>query len=109
MDMSDEVTKFVAPLPVLGLATDFAITPRLFFKQSVELLYLDISNFRGAITDVNIRLEYNLWKHFGFGGGLNSYRLNIEAYGDQNSFFGFKGSLRTGYTGFLMYVKYYIK
>ncbi|MBA7549234.1 hypothetical protein ES705_41710 [subsurface metagenome] len=33
------VTEFTAPLPVLGLRTDFAITPKLLLKQSIHILY----------------------------------------------------------------------
>ena len=107
LDFSEETASFVAPLPVLGLGATYAITPKLYIKQSVEFLYLEISNFKGAISDINIHLEYNLWKHFGFGGGLNTYQLNIEAYKDKNAFFNFKGSIKTGYTGLLFYAKYY--
>jgi hypothetical protein len=94
-------------LPVLGLGTSFAITPRLYFEQSIDFLYLKISNFKGVITDFNFRLEYNAWKHFGVGGGLNTFRLDIEAFGDKDNFFDFKGTIKTGYTGLLFYAKYY--
>lgn len=108
LGLSEEATSFVAPLPVFGLGTNFAITPKLYIKQSVEFLYLKISNFKGAITDINIQLEYNLWEHFGFGAGLNAYQLDIEAFSDKNTFFNFKGSIKTGYSGLMFYAKYYL-
>lgn len=107
-ELSEKATDFVAPLPVLGIATIFAVTPKLYLEQSVDFLYLKISNFKGVITDVNFRFEYNAWKHFGFGAGLNTFRLDIEAYDDKDNFFDFKGNLKTGYRGLLFYVKYYI-
>lgn len=107
LGISEEVAEFIAPLPVLGLGTNFAITPKLFLKQSIEILYLEISNFKGSITDVNLRLEYNPWKHFGFGLGINSYRLNISIYENDNTFLDFAGSIKTSYTGMLFYGKYY--
>jgi len=104
---SRETASFTAPLPVVGLGTSFAITPKLYLKQSVEVLYLDISNVKGSIVDVNMRLEYNRWKHFGLGLGLNAYRLSIEADTEDNPFFDFQGSVKTGYSGLLFYGKYY--
>jgi hypothetical protein len=107
LGLSEEVADFIAPLPVLGLGANFAITPKLYLKQSFEILYLKISTFKGSIMDVNIRFEYNPWDHFGFGLGLNSYRLNITAYKDDSAFLDFKGTVKTSYTGLLFYGKYY--
>ena len=107
LGLSEEVAEFIAPLPVFGLRTNFAISPKLFLKQSIEILYLEISNFKGSISDINLRLEYNPWKHFGFGLGINSYRLNISIYENDNTFLDFAGSIKTSYTGMLFYGKYY--
>lgn len=108
LDLNEVASDFVAPLPVVGIRSNFAITPKLHLKQSVDFLYMKIANFRGVVSDINVTLEYNLWEHFGVGGGLNAYQLNIEAFGDDNNYFDFKGSIKTGYTGLLLYVKYYI-
>jgi len=107
LGLSDEVADFIAPLPVLGLGANFAITPKLYLKQSIEILYLEISTFKGSISDMNIRFEYDPWKHFGFGLGLNAYRLNITAYKDDSALLDFKGTIKTSYTGILFYGKYY--
>lgn len=107
LHLTNESAHFIAPLPVIGLNSAFAITPKLYLKQSVEFLYLDISNFRGAITDINMRVEYNIWKHFGFGLGINAHKLNIEALQEDQNFFDFKGTLKESYTGIFMYVRYY--
>lgn len=105
--LSEEVAKFIAPLPVLGVSSNFAISPKLFLKQSIEVLYLEISSFKGYITDLNIRMEYNPWKHFGFGLGINTYRLNISASQKDNVGLDFVGSVKTSYTGLLFYGKYF--
>lgn len=107
LGLSEEVANFIAPLPVLGLGANFAITPKLYLKQSIDILYLEIPSFKGSIMDVNIKFEYNPWKNFGFGLGLNSYRLNITAYKDDGTFLDFKGTIKTSYTGILFYGKYY--
>jgi hypothetical protein len=107
LGLSEEVADFIAPLPVFGLGANFAITPKLYLKQSFEILYLKISTFKGSISDLNIRFEYNPWKHFGFGLGLNAYRLNLTAYNDNSAFLDFKGTVKTSYTGILFFGKYY--
>jgi hypothetical protein len=68
---------------------------------------LEISSFKGYITNLNINLEYNPWKHFGFGLGINTYRLNISASQKDNVGLDFVGSVKTSYTGLLFYGKYF--
>ncbi len=107
LHLSEVATHFVAPLPVLGLHTNFAIAPKLFLKQSIEILYLEISDFKGSISDVNFKLEYNTWRHFGLGVGVNSYRLNITGSETSSSLLDFEGVIKTSYTGLMFYGKFY--
>jgi hypothetical protein len=107
LGLSEEIAKFIAPLPVLGVSSNFAISTKLFLKQNIDLLYLEISSFKGYITNLNINLEYNPWKHFGFGLGINTYRLNISASQKDNVGLDFVGSVKTSYTGLLFYGKYF--
>ena len=46
-----ERESITAPLPVLGLRADFAITPKLFLKYHLDFFYLEIDQFEGAVTD----------------------------------------------------------
>ncbi len=105
--VKDESTEFVAPLPVLGLRTDFVITPKFYLKQSIEVLYLRIDNFTGSILDVNLRLEYNTWKHIGFGMGINMYKLAIEGKAESYPGIDMVGSIEIGYTGLQLYGRCY--
>lgn len=106
LNSSASATEFTAPLPVLGLNANFAITPKLYFRQRIELLYLSIQEFTGSINDINIRLEYYPWNHFAVGVGYNSFQLNITAEEDGASFIDFIGKIESGYTGLLLYGKY---
>ncbi len=105
--ISGESVYFVAPLPVLGLRTNFAITPKIILKQSVEILYLEISSYKGNILDFNSKIEYNPWKHFGFGLGVHSHRMNILGHKEGENLFDFNAYIKTGYTGLLFYGKFY--
>lgn len=102
----DESAKVIAPLPVLGFRNSFLIAPKVILKQNVEFLYLKTGSFKGLISDLNMWVEYNPLKHFGFGLGFNTFRFNFTAYesiGDRD----FMGTLSTGFTGMLFYGRYY--
>ncbi|MBW1830073.1 MAG: hypothetical protein JRI74_11740, partial [Deltaproteobacteria bacterium] len=77
-----ESESITAPLPVLSLRADFAITPRWLLLTKFDVFYLEISNFRGAIFDTRVAVEYNPFKNVGFGLSLNSFNLKVEAEGD---------------------------
>lgn len=99
---------FIAPLPTLYLQGIFAITPKLFLKAGYGILYLEIGDFKGAIFDSSIALEYNVWKQVGFGLGFDRFQLEIESE-DSDSYPGvdFVGNLSFSYTGILLYTKIY--
>ena len=103
----DESTSFVAPLPVIGVRNTFLITPKIAIKQSVEVLYIKISNYQGSISDLNIWLEYNPFKHLGIGLGYNTFQLNFNSIQSTENDRNFNGSIETGYTGLLFYGRYF--
>jgi hypothetical protein len=103
----DENTSFVAPLPVIGMRNAFLVTPRIVLKQNLEVLYFKISDYQGSISDLNVWLEYNPFKHFGFGLGYNTFHLNFNSKQNTENDREFKGSIETGYTGLLFYGRYF--
>ncbi len=103
-DTEEDIT---APLPVVGLHLDFAITPKLFLKQSFEVLYLEIGDFKGSIAAFNIACEYNFWKNVGFGIGYDKFDLKLEANGSDYPNIDFIGEIKFAYTGLLLYTKVY--
>lgn len=102
-----EFEKITAPLPVLSLRMDFAITPRFFLRQGFELMYLEIDDFRGAISNSSIALEYKLHEKIGLGLGFDSFRLGLKAKGEDYPEIDFVGTLKFNYTGALLFAKYY--
>ncbi|RLD91783.1 MAG: hypothetical protein DRJ13_17260 [Bacteroidetes bacterium] len=103
----EEGATFVAPLPVLGMRNVFFITPKILVKQSLEVLYIKISNYQGSISDLNVWLEYNPFKHLGFGLGYNTFHFNFNSIQSTGNDREFIGSLETGYTGLLFYGRYF--
>ena len=102
-----ERESITAPLPVLGLRADFAITPKLFLKYSFDFFYLEYDQFEGAVTDTKLALEYNAFKYLGFGIGLDRFNIHIEAEGEDYPNIDFEGSFEFGYLGLMVYCKVY--
>ena len=105
--IGDEEDNITAPLPVFGIKVDFALTPKLFLKQSFGAFYLEYENFKGSIVAATLSLEYNIWKNVGLGIGVDTFRLKIETEGEDYPGIDFMGDLEFSYTGLLLYAKIY--
>ncbi len=105
--IGSEDEDITAPLPVLGLNVDFALTPKLFIKQNIEFFYFEINDFIGTLTSANVALEYNAWKHLGLGIGYDIFRFRIESQGEDYPGIDFTGKIEFGYSGLLLYGKIY--
>jgi hypothetical protein len=102
-----EEESITAPLPVLGLRFDFAITPKFFLKQNIDFFYLQYQNFQGSLVDAKIALEYNVWKHLGFGIAYDYLRIQVKAEGQNYPGIDMVGKLQFGLGGLLLYGKFY--
>jgi hypothetical protein len=100
--------KFTAPLPVIGLRNDFALTPRWFIRSGFQVLYLEYDQFVGSIFQVNAALEYLPWQHVGLGLGFDLLRLQVEADGeDDYPGIDLRGNIEFTYAGLSLYGKIY--
>ncbi len=97
-----------APLPVLKLTGDFALTRKWLLKAGMDLFYLKIGDFEGSIFDATVAAEYNAWKHVGFGLALDFFRAEVNAE-DDDAYPGvdFIGNIDFGVSGLLLYAKVY--
>ena len=105
----DEFTSesITAPLPVFNLRGDFAITPKWFLRTKVQLFYLELGEFRGGITDVNLGLEYMVFRNVGFGLNVEKLDLLVEAEGGDYPGVDFVGRFEFDYLGAMLYLKFY--
>jgi hypothetical protein len=94
-----------APLPVLTLRGDFALTRKLFLKMQWDVFYLKISDFEGSILSALLAIEYNFWKNVGLGLGYNDFRVHVEAKGSDYPGISFKGDIDFQIRGFQLYAK----
>jgi hypothetical protein len=99
---------FTAPLPVIGLRSDIALTPKWFVRSGFQVLYLEIDRFEGAIFQANAALEYLPWKHVGIGLGFDLLHLEIEAEGKEDyPGIDLRGNIEFTYAGLSVYGKVY--
>ena len=103
-DVKEDIT---APLPVVGLGFDFAITPKWIIRQQVDLFYLEYGDFAGGIQSINFALEWLTWKHVGFGLGVDAMRVFVEANGSDYPGVDFRGDVEFSYLGAQLYLKAY--
>jgi opacity protein-like surface antigen len=99
---SEDVT---APLPVIGARFDVVLSEHWRFKSGVDVFYLQYENWRGALVDSGLGVEYLPFKHVGFGLGFNTVRYGIKA--DESGELGgnWSGQLRYDFAGALLYIK----
>lgn len=102
-----ELVDITAPLPTLNFRLEFALTPKLYLRQNIELFYLAYGGFTGSLIDVNIGADYRFNKHFGLGLGFDSFDLRLEANGKDYPEMDFNGDIGFKYTGLMLYAKYY--
>jgi hypothetical protein len=96
-----------APLPVFGLRADFAITPKWLIKSYFDFFYLEYEQFKGAVFDTKIAVEYKAFKNVGFGLGLENFNLTIEAEGEDYPAIDLMGEINYNYMGALLYATFY--
>jgi len=73
----DFSTSLTAPLPVVSTRLRYRITPKFSFNISLDFFRLAFDNYSGSFNDLDFRLLYQVTKHVGIGGGLNSNNLNL--------------------------------
>ncbi len=101
-----EDQSFTAPLPVVGLRGEVAVTERWRLKGGADVFYLAYDQYTGLLSDTSLAVEYLPFKHAAFGLGINSVRMKIESDGDNSGGTNLNGELKFNFTGLLMYARY---
>ena len=86
---------------------EFALTPKLFLRQGVEIFYLKYGGFEGNLLNLNLGVDYRITKHFGLGLGADSFALKLAANGKDYPEMNFNGDINFNYVGLMLYGKYY--
>jgi hypothetical protein len=103
-----EEEAITAPLPVVGVRFDYAITPKFFIKQSFDFFYVQYENFQGSLYDAKVGLEYNIWKYVGVGVAYDFFRVQVKAEGQNYPGVDMTGEIQLNYGGLLLYGKFFL-
>ena len=95
--------KFTAPLPTLGLKLDILIAPKWYYRNGFQLFYLQYENFTGTLINFTSAIEYNPWKHVGFGLGIDALHMDLEADGEDYPGIDLRGNVEFDYIGAMLY------
>ena len=71
----------VVLLPTIGIVIDYAITPRLIFRNKLDFFafkVVRISDYRGRIWDGTSNLQYFFSRNVSIGGGIVGSSLRVE-------------------------------
>lgn len=67
-----------APVPMIGLNLDWALTRRLVVRMYSRFFRLNLSEFNGGLNEAGVRLNWYFAKHFGLGLGYDRTDLNLK-------------------------------
>jgi hypothetical protein len=89
-----------APLPVLGVRAEWAISPHIYLDAAGQVFSLSYQGISGNWSDLRAGATWMFSDHFGLGLGYDRFALHVDL-----SKAGFTGRLSLGYQGLLLYVK----
>ena len=80
---SNEGQDVLAPLPVLSIYGQFALTDRWAVGSRLDRFSLDYDKFSGSLTNLALDLQYQPFKHVGFALGYRALAIKAEVEGDR--------------------------
>jgi hypothetical protein len=89
-----------APLPVLGVQGDWAVSPHWIVDGTLQALKIKYQAFNGDWVDFKAGVTYMFSDHFGIGAGFERWETHADV-----SKASFNGRLNYGYQGGLIYFK----
>jgi hypothetical protein len=108
-DNEAESQSFTAPLPALGLESEFILSPKFSLHQSTHLFYIQLNSLQGKMTDLAITLEYKPIRQLGLGTGFNTFAIDIQQSKTKRPLFGdLVGNIGYRHSGILFYAVYYL-
>jgi hypothetical protein len=73
----------LAPLPVLSVYGQFALTDRWAVGSRVDRFSLSYDRYDGSLTSLALDLVYQPFRHFGVGVGYRGLFIKMQATGDR--------------------------
>src|SRR6516164_8688484 len=89
-----------APLPVLGVRGDWAVSDHVYLDASVQVFKLSYQGIDGNWSDLRAGAAWMFNHHFGIGVGYDRFATHVDL--NKGSF---NGRLNVGYSGVLIYAR----
>jgi hypothetical protein len=89
----------LAPLPVLSLYAQVALTDRWALGSRLDRFSLSYGKYDGSITSLAVDLVYQPFRHFGVGAGYRGLFIKVDATGERNTL-----RMRQNFEGPLLFV-----
>ena len=67
-----------APVPMIGLNLDWALTKRLVVRTYNRFFNINVSAFNGGLYESGVRLNWYFARHFGLGLGYDRTNLRLK-------------------------------
>lgn len=90
-----------APLPVLGLRGEYALSSKWTLRGSGEIFKIEIDDIDGSLTDFYAGIDYQVLDAMAIGLGYNSVTIEVDSMNSD-----FTGALDWSYNGALLYFKF---
>lgn len=94
-----EGAEATAPLPVLSLYSQFALTDEWSVGARFDYFALKVDQYKGEISSIGLDLQYQPFRHVGFGLGIRTLDIQLEADEDD-----FRGKVESRFSGPIFYV-----
>ena len=91
--------KLLAPLPVLSLYGQCALTDVWAISGRLDAFRLEYDSYEGHVYSIGLDALCQPWRHFGFGLGWRGLEIEASAEND-----GWKGEIGTSYTGPIAFI-----
>lgn len=102
-----EEESFTAPLPVIGFRLDVALAKNWKLRTRTDVFYLEFDNFTGGLADTYFGVEWNPFKHVGFGLGYNNVTYRVKGDGSDPNGMDYNGKIDVTIAGLLLYARYF--
>lgn len=79
--IGNQATKILAPLPVFGVYGQFALTETWAVGARLDRFVMSYDNYAGNVTSMALDLNYQPFRHVGFGLGYRSLFIVLTATG----------------------------
>jgi hypothetical protein len=89
-----------APLPVLGLRADWAVSPHVYLDAAAQVFAISYQGIDGNWFELRAGATWMFSDHFGVGLGYDRFATHVDL-----SKAGFTGRLNFGYQGLLIYLR----